>query len=96
MSIKATASSAAMAVLFATGAAANLVFLSLHSWLHAWAFVLFAAISGACWNAATHLTLAAAGGAWQHPKQWLKSCMPCGLASAMPAVGILCMSHTRL
>ena len=73
MSIKATASAAAMAVLFATGAAANLVFLSLHSWLHAWAFVLFAAISGAfasCLDAA-HPTLAGCCQLWQ---QLLRLC----------------------
>ena len=47
MGIKASASSAAMAVLFAAGAAANFVFLSLHSWLHSGAFLVFAAIAGA-------------------------------------------------
>ncbi|CAL8467848.1 g7386 [Coccomyxa elongata] len=46
MGIKASASSAAMAVLFAAGAAANFVFLSLHSWLHSGAFLVFAAIAG--------------------------------------------------
>ncbi|KAK9909503.1 hypothetical protein WJX75_003257 [Coccomyxa subellipsoidea] len=46
MSIKASASSAAMAVLFAAGAAANFVFLSLHSWLHSGAFFVFATIAG--------------------------------------------------
>ncbi len=47
MAIKAPATAAAMAVLFATGAAANLVFLSLHSALRSWSFVLFAAVAGA-------------------------------------------------
>ncbi|EIE20926.1 MFS general substrate transporter [Coccomyxa subellipsoidea C-169] len=46
MSIKASASSAAMAVLFAAGAAANFVFLSLYSWLQSGAFLVFAAIAG--------------------------------------------------
>lgn len=46
MGVKAPATSAAMAVLFASGAAANLVFLTLHSWLHSAAFLVFAAIAG--------------------------------------------------
>ena len=46
MGSKAPASSAAMAVLFASGAAANLIFLTLHTWLHYAAFLVFAAIAG--------------------------------------------------
>ncbi len=46
MAVKAPASSAAMAVLFASGAAANLLFLSLHTWLHSAAFLVFAIIAG--------------------------------------------------
>jgi hypothetical protein len=46
MNVKAPASAAAMAVLFASGACANLVFLSLHSWLRSGAFLIFAAIAG--------------------------------------------------
>ena len=46
MAVKAPASSAAMAVLFATGAVANLLFLSLHTWLHSAAFLVFAIIAG--------------------------------------------------
>ena len=48
MGSKAPASSAAMAVLFASGAAANLIFLTLHTWLHYAAFLVFAAIAGGC------------------------------------------------
>ena len=46
MAVKAPASSAAMAVLFASGAAANFLFLSLHTWLHSAAFLVFAVIAG--------------------------------------------------
>ena len=46
MAVKAPASSAAMAVLFASGAAANFLFLSLHTWLHSGAFLVFAVIAG--------------------------------------------------
>ena len=46
MGSKAPASSAAMAVLFASGAAANLIFLTLHTWLRYAAFLVFAAVAG--------------------------------------------------
>ena len=46
MGVKAPASSAAMAVLFASGAVANLIFLTLHTWLHSAAFLVFAAVAG--------------------------------------------------
>ncbi|KAK9817311.1 hypothetical protein WJX72_012503 [[Myrmecia] bisecta] len=45
MSAKSPAASAATAMLFASGAAANLVFLSLHDWLGAGAFLVFATIA---------------------------------------------------
>ncbi|CAL5219691.1 g1578 [Coccomyxa viridis] len=56
MAVKAPASSAAMAVLFATGAVANLLFLSLHTWLHSAAFLVFAIIAG-CGTVYVHLNL---------------------------------------
>lgn len=47
MSAKSPAASAATAMLFATGAAADLAFLSIHSALGPWAFLLFALLAAA-------------------------------------------------